>query len=210
MILGIETSTTHASLAVVSLETKEVVRHFDFVTERAHNAVIFEPVTQLLHEFRDDLEGVAVGLGPGSYGGVRVGIAVANGLSLVLGIPVIGVSSLEAWDSSTEHYVVFGDARRKTFFRANVADRVLQGEPDLVSVEETAAWVDERIAATDSMFVTADQTVSDVIPSVTTCYPNAGRLALKAMEHHPTEWPRDSILEPHYLRAPYITTPKPK
>src|SRR6056297_2108198 len=135
MILAIETSTTHASLALVNSVDGPVVRECRFVSERAHNAVIFEPVTDLLADHGGDLEGIAVGLGPGSYGGVRVGIAVANGLSLVLGIPVVGISSLEAWETDSSNCTVLGDARRQTFFRAEIREGELQGESQLLPEE---------------------------------------------------------------------------
>ncbi len=210
MILGIETSTTHASLALVQSIDGPAVRECNFVSERAHNAVIFEPVTELLAEHRDELRGIAVGLGPGSYGGVRVGIAVANGLSLVLGIPVAGVSSLEAWDAQSPDYTVLGDARRKTFFRAEVRDRELRGEPELLPEEEAIAQVSAIVSCGESSFYSADTKVCAAIPGVTHSFPTATRIARAALRNDPSTWPTDALLEPHYLRAPYITQPKSK
>ena len=82
MILGIETATPRASLALYDRDADEVLWSRDFTTERAHNGVIFEPVSEMLEQYRDQLTGIVVGVGPGSYSGVRVGIAVANGLGL--------------------------------------------------------------------------------------------------------------------------------
>lgn len=44
-----------------------------------------------------DLRAVAVGTGPGSFTGLRVAMAIAKGLSLGLGRPIVGIASLPAW-----------------------------------------------------------------------------------------------------------------
>jgi tRNA threonylcarbamoyladenosine biosynthesis protein TsaB len=44
-----------------------------------------------------DATGVAVGIGPGSFTGLRVGMSLAKGLALALAVPIVGVPSLEAW-----------------------------------------------------------------------------------------------------------------
>ncbi|MEM7600747.1 MAG: tRNA (adenosine(37)-N6)-threonylcarbamoyltransferase complex dimerization subunit type 1 TsaB, partial [Verrucomicrobiota bacterium] len=160
--------------------------------------------------YRSKINGIAVGLGPGSYGGVRVGIAVANGLSLVLGIPVVGISSLEAWCTDRDDYTVLGDARRKTFFKAEVVGRTLEGEPELNAEESVKEQVSELIQSQDSCYVTADQKVSEIIPGVKLCYPVASHIAIRALGVSPSQWPSEAVLQPHYLRAPYITTPKAK
>ena len=146
MILGIETATTRASLALYDRDADEVLWSRDFTTERAHNAVIFEPVSEMLEQYRDQLTGIVVGVGPGSYSGVRVGIAVANGLGLSLGVPTMGRSSLEAWDVSEDTYVVISDARRKSYAVAEVIDRRVTGEPDLIDAEVLEAKLSELAA----------------------------------------------------------------
>jgi len=41
-------------------------------------------------------------------------------------------------------------------------------------------------------------------------YPAAARIANRALQSAVSTWPEDALLEPHYLRAPYITVPKAK
>lgn len=209
MILGIETSTSHASLAVFDPTKGDVVWKSDFVSERAHNAVIFEPVEEMLAQYREQLTGIIVGLGPGSYGGVRVGISVANGLSMVLGLPVKGRSSLTAWAVDGDRYSVLGDARRKTIFLAAVCDGELEGEPELIGEDA----IGDRISGLEgsgSCLVTPDARVADRWDSIRLSYPAAERLFSGKGVGVPEEWPGSVVLEPHYLRAPYITTPKKK
>ncbi len=208
MILGIETSTTQASLAVFDTAGGSVVWNEEFTTDRSHNAVIFEPVSEVLRQYRDGLSGIAVGVGPGSYSGVRVGIAVANGLSMTLGIPCCGFSSLEAWEVDEDTYAVLGDARRKTIFVANVKERQVQGDPELVGEDD----IEECLSSMSNEGVplySADRKVVESFEKVSLELPSASRLAWKASMTDPSQWPKRP-LEPHYLRAPYFTTPKKK
>lgn len=80
---------------------------------------------------RRELDGVIVGVGPGSFTGLRIGIATALGLSHGLGIPVTGVSSLAALAAGAPGAVAAVDARR---------GEVFVQEPD--RVQRTIAAVD--------------------------------------------------------------------
>src|SRR4051794_25447480 len=73
-----------------------------------------------------DLTGIAVGVGPGPFTGLRVGLVTARTLALVREIPVHGVCSLdvlaaEAIDRGMEEFVVATDARRKEVYLASYA-----------------------------------------------------------------------------------------
>jgi len=213
MILGIETSTTRASLALYDPGAGEVVWRRDFTTDRAHNAVIFEPISEMMETYRDQLTGIAVGVGPGSYSGVRVGVAVANGLGLSLGIPTMGCSSLEAWEVEEDSYVVVSDARRKTIAVAEVVDRQLRSEPELIecgdSFETEFEKIFEPFLNRNLPIYSSDQKLTDLIAIFAPAFSDAAQIARRAGEVVPANWP-EAPLEPHYLRAPYITTPKKK
>ena len=68
------------------------------------------------------LAGIAVGVGPGLYTGLRVGVTTARTLAQTLGVPIVGISSLDLvaypWRTTTRQVVAVLDARRKEVFVA--------------------------------------------------------------------------------------------
>ena len=95
--LAIETSSPRLSLAIgdASKTIASVTGRHDW----RHAEILFEELEKLLSRARwpvQTLSGVAVSVGPGSFTGIRIGLAVARSLGQSLKIPVIGISSLEA------------------------------------------------------------------------------------------------------------------
>ncbi len=79
--------------------------------QQGHDARLAPVVEKLMRDAGiafADLDRVAVIVGPGSFTGVRVGVAFARGLSLSLDIPAVGVSSLEALDAMPQVGRVLG------------------------------------------------------------------------------------------------------
>lgn len=77
-----------------------------------------------------DVGALAVGIGPGSFTGVRIGLAVARGLSLSLGLPGSGVSTLSALAAGAPGAVPVVDARRREVFA------LVGGEPRVLAPAE--------------------------------------------------------------------------
>lgn len=96
-VLGIETATVCGSVAL--RDEGGHVCSFEHSEPNAHAERILPLVERALAEAgwqRAQLERVAVGIGPGSFTGLRVGIALAEGIAMALGVPLVGVSSLRA------------------------------------------------------------------------------------------------------------------
>lgn len=96
-VLGIETATRVAGAAVVSEERLIAER---FVNNRkTHSQNLLPMIRQVLEDAGitpRELGGIAVSGGPGSFTGLRIGMAAAKSMAQVLGIPVAGVPTLEA------------------------------------------------------------------------------------------------------------------
>jgi tRNA threonylcarbamoyladenosine biosynthesis protein TsaB len=96
-LLGIDTSTSNMTIAL--LKNGEVVQEHDTEAVRNHSVQLLPNIQTLLKSAGikpKDLSAIAVGQGPGSYTGVRIGVTAGKTFAWSLGIPLIGVSSLEA------------------------------------------------------------------------------------------------------------------
>lgn len=96
MILAIDTATRVISLALH--DGARLLAERTWRTENVHTVELAPQVALLLDQVRvrpQDLSAVAVCIGPGSYTGVRIGLAYAKGLALALGRPVIGISTFD-------------------------------------------------------------------------------------------------------------------
>ncbi len=122
VILALDTSTAIASVALYDGSvTAETTWH----AGRNHSVELMPQVLRLLELQRltsTDLSAVAIACGPGSYTGLRVGLSAAKGLCLALGIPLVGIPTLDilAWPHQTSCIPVRPvlDAGRKRYATA--------------------------------------------------------------------------------------------
>ena len=98
MILAIDTATEAASLALAR-EDGEIISTLGWRAGRNHTMELHPAIDQMLGQTGigvKDLTGVVVTIGPGSFTGIRIGLATAKGLSLGLDIPIVGIETLAA------------------------------------------------------------------------------------------------------------------
>lgn len=196
--LAIDTSTSHGSVALHARNS--LAYSHSFKADRSHSQALFESLEKAV-ECSDKIDQIAIGLGPGSYAGVRIAIAAALGLSMTFGAKLVGLSSLSALDVSDSDYMVIGDARREAFFFARLAQRQFMDGPELVA----EGRLRELIGQFPHLKVFASATVS-AMPTVQVVRPSAAILAQMAAEGRGIL--SRGNLEPLYLREPSITQPK--
>jgi tRNA threonylcarbamoyladenosine biosynthesis protein TsaB len=131
-----------------SVATAALVRDGEVLGERASRAVrVLEDADELLREAGvkpSELGGLVVGTGPGSFTGLRMGLAAARGLAFALDVPVAGVSTLDALAAGAPGALPVVDAgRREVFTRVNgepasAAPQELELEPGTLCVGDGA------------------------------------------------------------------------
>lgn len=194
--LAIETSTPQGSVAVTDGASVLFVQ--EFFADRGHSSELFLALERMVAAV-PPADQIAVGLGPGSYSGVRVAISAALGLALTSGARMLGVSSIAAFDVEAEEYVAIGDARRGMFHFSRVRNSELVEGPILVDPDALREKVHEAalpVYSSEKLNVGVD-----VAPQ----FPSATKMALLASRGCAI-FSRDE-LEPMYLRDAYITAP---
>src|SRR5690606_20526166 len=96
MLLAIDTATRSLSLALHDGDT--VIAEQMWRTGNRHNALLAPAIQQMMDVCdvtMQDITAIAVTTGPGSYTGLRIGVAFAKGLAAVNNLPLIGVSTLD-------------------------------------------------------------------------------------------------------------------
>jgi tRNA threonylcarbamoyladenosine biosynthesis protein TsaB len=127
-LLALDTSTEACSVAIFR-DGESIGRSAEM--ERGHAAEILRMVNGVLEEAGMSLgmlDGIAAGVGPGSFTGVRISVAVAQGLAFGADLPVVPVSTLESLalrelDQGAERVLACLDARMgEVYFEAFAAD----------------------------------------------------------------------------------------
>lgn len=209
MLLAFDTAT--AAVTVALHDGERVVASSTSVDAMRHGELLAPGITAVLDEAwipRQDVTAIAVGVGPGPFTGLRVGLVTARTLSAVLEIPVYGVCTLDvlaaqAVDTGavTEPFLVATDARRKEVYwaRYDESGRRLDG-PHVSKPYQLAT--DGPVVGRGAVLYPEDFP-NRVGPE----YPDAGVLAGVVTEE------RVELLDPEplYLRRPDAAMPgKPK
>ena len=152
LILSIDTSMTLFSVALVRGET--LVAAFAAEGKSSRNEKLLPAVDWILTEAgvpRSELDLLAVTRGPGSFTGVRIGLATVQGLAFALQCPIAAISTHEAalGDAAPPEALVFSDAGRGEFYASGFRDGIEELEPALVTAAQLDLLRSEYDAAID-------------------------------------------------------------
>lgn len=216
LVLGLETSTQRSSVALV--DEGGVVASVSLGVPRRHGEFVAPAIRFCLDQAGvqlDGVHGVAVGLGPGLYTGLRVGIATAQSLAAARQLPVVGLSGLDVL-AFRERYVrrlicAALDARRGelfwAFYRSAPGGVQRLGEIELGTADRLAAEIEEQaeecLIVGDGGLSAAEQlrAVGAEVAGPDNAWPEASELAELAVPRFIREETQTAIeLQPIYLR----------
>jgi len=212
-VLALDTALDACAAAVLDTERRDLVASETQPMSRGHAEALMPMVARVMDAARlefSDIDRIAVTIGPGSFTGVRVGIAAARGIALAADRPAIGLTTLAAF---TAPHVAAGfagtvvpviDARHGQVYmqvfgpggRAVIAPRLAAVRE---AVEQARSRAPALITGSAADLVAAEWLAGDPTPTVVTANaPEIGwvaRLGAAAQEDR-------ALPKPLYLRAP--------
>jgi tRNA threonylcarbamoyladenosine biosynthesis protein TsaB len=218
LILAFDTATPATAVAVWMPDGPQVERRDDPAPgERPRHAERLLALAQAALEEAgagwDDVERLAVGVGPGGFTGLRLGIATARALAQGRGLPVLGVSSLQALAEPVEAPTVAAvlDARRGEVFAAAWDGGVPLLEPAALAPEALAARLPSgTVAVGDGAIRFREQLerAGVAVPADGSPAHRLSALAIARLAEGREPADRDALL-PDYCREPDAVPPKP-
>ena len=204
-ILALEFSTDRRTVAILAPDDGPgLARSAQVFHERGRATPALAMIEEALRRAgieRESIDCLAVGIGPGSYTGIRAAIAVAQGWHLALGTPLLGLNTMEILAAQalaegilgTQHFLI--DAQRQEFYAAQAELAAGQTPtctpPRIISAAEAAALV-ERGA------VICTPELAGQFPRARSMAPEAATMARVAQGRRDS--PPPERLEPVYLR----------
>jgi tRNA threonylcarbamoyl adenosine modification protein YeaZ len=210
-ILALEFSSPQRSVAVIDTAAMDSVAEV-VATGRAMKplAMIEEALQQRGWE-REQIEGIAIGLGPGSYNGIRVAIALAQGWELGRGVKVTGVGTVDCLAAQAKEEGIGGvihvviDAQRNEFYLASYD--INRSEPWGIEALRLTSLAEVR-ARTESGGIVLGPEVTKWFPGARVMFPRAATVA--RLGSNGGFVPAESVA-PIYLRATsFVKAPPPR
>lgn len=210
-ILAVEFSSEQRSVAVA---VDGIVRG-SAVEKASRNTPAFKLIEQSLAGAgfeREEIECLAIGLGPGSYTGIRSAIALAQGWQLALPVKLLGISSVECLAADAQSQGSFGrvnilvDAQRNEFYHASY--EINEKECQQISSLKLMGVEELRLKFSPEETV-AGPGMEARFKSAQSIYPTATTLARLAAGR--TDFISGDKLEPIYLReTAFVKAPPPR
>lgn len=230
LLLAIETATPVGSVALYAGDV--LLAYIENRQERAHARLLLPMIDALLSQTgvaKTDLSAIAVGKGPGSYTGLRIGVSTAKGLCTALDIPLLAIGTLEAIAHQVQPVAQAMDAwicpmldARRMEVYAQCFDAHLQPQTEIEALVITETALEAQLAQQRIVFVgdgagkcravlEAASANAVILEGYTPSAIAVGALAARFFAPNSDLLPENIVtFEPFYLKDFVVTKPKVK
>ena len=212
MYLCIDTTTSYSSITLIDSSEKGNHLHIPLNPQNASEQIL-EVIDKLISQANiklSNLKGIYVIKGPGSFTGLRVGIAVANQFAHQLKIPIVGLKTDEWWRFNTDEkdFVFLQSMNKNEIYISKPACRQARLENifQIIPIEElsgTKKWLGKLSEDHLSKLPSTFTQITDVLSPEETW----AKVVLKAKSSKLTAY---DLVEPYYGKEPMITKSKKK
>jgi tRNA threonylcarbamoyl adenosine modification protein YeaZ len=210
-ILAVEFSSAQRSVAI-ALDGRIRAQASEIAGRATHALALIEQALAEARLAREEIECLAIGIGPGSYTGIRAAIALGQGWQMARGVKLLGISSAECLAKTAQANGILGtvhvviDAQRQELYFARYeinATKLRETSPlKLASVEEVRA-----VSSPNGKILGAEAT--RWFENGRLLFPEAATLAELAAER--TDFIAGEKMEPIYLReTSFVKAPPPR
>jgi len=229
LLASIEVSTRISSVALLDLKTGREVAQVPLATNLESSATLL-PALQTLLASQDltakDITAVAVALGPGSFTGIRVGIATAEGLAMPSHLPVFGISTLDGLAENLRSGGLQGealcliDAQRGECFvgRYLIEEEIFRetAPPFILKVERLSDFIANKAWVVGAGFLKYEKEIKTSLGDkgkwVDEIFHDPQAMSIARLAYR--QWnsglrPALDTLKPLYLRVPSVDEKKP-
>lgn len=211
VLLQIETSSTNTSV-VLAKNGKVLASKEQDSTGYSHEKLLHPFIEEVLHQAEvtmAELDAIAVGSGPGSFTGLRIGVAAAKGLCFALDIPLIAIPTMELLarqiNQAVDRIISVVDARRMEVYTATYDTDYKELVPTYAKIIDAEAY--EDIADLKLVFVgSGAQKIKEIRSFKNAIFlpealPSALEITMPALErYHAKQWEDTAYFEPFYLK----------
>lgn len=219
IILAIDSSASSGSVAL--LEDNQLIAEFTICVKRTHAEKLLPSIKILIDNTgikKEDIDGFALTIGPGSFTGLRIGLATIKGFAWSLNKPVVGISTIEAMAMNIpfadKPVCPILDARKKELYAGIykfrdaskslatclMADSAINPNDLLKKIDEPTIFLGEGLKVYGDFIKTALKEMAIIAP--THLWPikasNVGLLAFDRFKSGNVEKPEN--INPNYLR----------
>ncbi|MFO7761869.1 MAG: tRNA (adenosine(37)-N6)-threonylcarbamoyltransferase complex dimerization subunit type 1 TsaB [Thermodesulfobacteriota bacterium] len=217
LLLALENSGMCGSVALTC--SSFCIGEYSLQSRRTHSKRLLPTVQRLMEDAGvswQDMDGIAVSIGPGSFTGLRIGLSAAKGLATAASLPLIGISSLKslAWQYSyvSPRICAMIDARKKEVYCALfqpegggvlkrlTADMALSPEKVIEYITEPTLLIGDGVQVYQDLIKKELGTMA-IIPPPHLSFPRAAALGFLAL----SSWEENDFLDisratPVYIR----------